>query len=271
MEFENTRLQIRDVTLNVVIEGHGPPVLLVHGFPDDHSVWRAQIPALVKGGFQVIAPDMRGCGRSDAPPERAAYHIDQLVGDLVGLLDRLGINTVRLVGHDWGAFICWYLCLRHPERIDRYAALSVGHPAAYARGSIEQKLKGYYVLLLQLRGLAEWALRARDWRLFRSLTGFPTECPHWIANLSRPGRLTAAINYYRANLSLILARNLPPATVPVMGIWSSGDRFLAEAQMRSSAHWVRGPWRYERIEGANHWLQLDAADQVNTLLLDYLR
>ena len=271
LRFDARQIRLGQLTFNVIVEGQGPDVLLVHGFPDDHRVWRHQIPALVAAGFRVIAPDNRGCGQTDTAAGVGAYKIEYLVDDLVGILDALGIEQVRLVGHDWGSVIAWHFCMRHPERVDRYVALSVGHPTAYARGPLEQKLKGYYIWLLQLRGLIEWALRARNWWLLRAVAHHPTECHSWIENLSRPGRLTAAINYYRANLTLILPFPRPKPSVPVLGVWSSGDRFLAEAQMRASAKWVSGPWRYVRIDGPSHWLQLDAPDALNALMIDYLR
>ncbi|HXX83279.1 MAG TPA: alpha/beta fold hydrolase [Casimicrobiaceae bacterium] len=265
------RYRVNGIELNVAVEGDGPPLLLVHGFPDDHTVWRKQIPALVAAGYRVIAPDTRGCGDSDAPVGTRHYTIDLLVSDLVALLDTLRIDKVRLVAHDWGAGIAWALAMRHPERVDRYAALSVGHLSAYAHAGLEQKLKGWYILFLQLRGFAEWLLRLGDWWLFRAVTRYREEAPHWIESLSRPGRLTAAINYYRANIGMILPRKLPHVTVPVMGVWSSGDAFLAESQMVESKRYVNALFRYERIEGANHWLQLTAPDRVNALLLDFLR
>lgn len=271
MSFPSRRLLVNGIHLNVVVEGSGPDVMLVHGFPDDHSVWRQQIPALVAAGYRVIAPDTRGCGDSDMPPATRDYAIEKVVADLVGVLDALGVAKVKLVGHDWGAVLCWMLAIGHPERVERYAALSVGHPTAYARAPLEQKLKGYYILLLQLRGLAEWGLRARDWTLFHRLMNFPAGSRHCVEPLRRPGRLRAAINYYRANLGLILPKLHPSVPMPVMGVYSSGDNFLCEQQMRVTEKYVDGPWRYERIEGANHWLQLDAPERVNALLLDFLR
>lgn len=269
--FAGRRIAVSGVTLNVVIEGQGPDVLLLHGFPDDHDVWRLQIPALLAAGYRVIAPDLRGCGLSDAPSRKRDYALTQLVADVIGLLDRLGIGKVRLVAHDWGAVIGWRLVLQHPERVERYAALSVGHPVAYAKAPFEQKLKGWYVLFFQLRGPADWLLRCRNWWLFGKVARFDTEMPNWIAKLERPGRLTAALDYYRANLKdLMLVKGRSHACVPVMGVWSDRDVFLAESQMVASAQFVDAPWRYERVIGANHWLQLTAPDTVNALLLDYL-
>lgn len=265
------RLRISGLDYHVVVAGRGPAVLLVHGFPDDHEVWRHQIPALAAAGYRVIAPDMRGCGLTEAPREVSAYRIDKLVGDLVAILDALGVDRVRLVGHDWGAVLSWMLCCRHPERVSQYVALSVGHPSAYTRAPLVQKAMGWYIAFFQLRGVAEWILRARDWAFVSWFTRHHPEVGRWKAKLSRPGRLTAALNWYRANLTLVLPTAHPKPALPVTGIWSSGDRYLCEAQMRDTANWVKGPWRYERIDGASHWLQLDAPRQVNRMLIDALR
>jgi pimeloyl-ACP methyl ester carboxylesterase len=262
---------VNGVDLNVEIAGEGPTVLLVHGFPDDHTVWRHQVPVLVEAGYRVIAPDTRGCGQSDAPVGTKHYALDLLVADLVALLDALGIERVRLVGHDWGAVIGWQFAIRHPERVERYVALSVGHPAAYARAPLEQKLKGWYVLFFLIPGLPERLLRLGGWRLFAALTHGEDEVPRWVEKLSRPGRLTAAINYYRANIARLLRPGSDPVVVPVTGVWSTGDRFLTEAQMVDSERYVKASWRYERIDGAGHWLQLDAPAQLNPLLLTLLR
>ncbi|MBW7012161.1 alpha/beta fold hydrolase [Pseudomonas sp. N040] len=270
LTYEERTCRVNGMDMHVVIAGEGPPVLLVHGFPDTHQVWRKQIPALVEAGYRVIAPDTRGCGDSSLSPRVADYRLDNLVADLVGLLDVLEIDQVRLVAHDWGAMQAWHLVLQQPQRVERFIVLSVGHPTAYGNGGLVQKFKGYYILLMQLRGLMEWLSTCANWFLFRQMTHFPAEFPHWQAQLSKPGRLTAGMNYYRANPGMILPREWPSARVPVFGVWSSGDRFLAEGQMIASERYVRGPWRYARIDGANHWLQLDAAEKFNPLLLDYL-
>ena len=266
------RLRVNGVELNVLVAGQGPTVLLVHGFPDSHEVWRYQVPALVAAGYRVIAPDTRGCGDSEISPRVADYQVENLVADLVALLDALGATRVKLVAHDWGAVVGWQLAIRHPARVERFVALSVGHPAAYAAFDLRQRLRGWYTLFFQLRGLAEWGCRCRDWSGLRHLLRFDAELPHWRERLSRPGRLTAALNPYRANLHLLAAGRHPRhVTVPVHGIWSSGDRFLTERQMLASRRYVRAPWSYTRLDGANHWLQLDAPERFTPLLLDRLR
>jgi pimeloyl-ACP methyl ester carboxylesterase len=150
-------------------------------------------------------------------------------------------------------------------------ALSVGHPAAYARGGLVQKLRGYYVLLIQLRHVIEFLVTRFDWWPLERLTAYPEEFANWKSRLSRPGRLTAGFNYYRANLHLFLGQEGERVKVPVVGAWSSGDRFLVEQQMTNSAQYCDAGWTYVRLDGPNHWLQLTSPDTVNSLLVQYLR
>lgn len=262
-------IEVNGINLAVLDVGSGKPVLLLHGFPDDHQVWRKQVPELLAAGYRVIAPDLRGCGQSDVAGAVSNYRIETLLADILGLLESLGIEKVQLVAHDWGAVLGWRLCMAAPERISRYAALSVGHPTSYAKPFI-QKLMAYYIVFIQLRGLAEFLLKAGNWWLFRKLTRYPDEAVHWIRNLSRPGRLTAALNYYRANFDILIGQRWPSLQMPVMGIWSDGDVALCRAQMADSGHYVDGPWQFEVIKGANHWVGLDAPEKVNSLLLEFL-
>lgn len=275
MEFPAKKLHINGIEMNVIDVGAASngkaPVLLVHGFPDTHAVWREQIPALVAAGYRVIAPDTRGCGESELMPSVADYRMEHLIADLVALLDVLAIPKVKLVAHDWGSFISWRFVIAHPERVERYVALSVGHPNAYSGGGLAQKLKGWYIWMFQLRGIAEWLITLGNWTLFSLLAGFPEERSHWRRILGRPGRLTAGINYYRANLQLILARNYPHLQVPVTGIYSDGDRFLTEGQMTNSARYCDAGFRFHLVRGANHWLQLHQPALVTPLILDALK
>ncbi len=265
-------LKVNGIEMYVEIAGDGPPVLLLHGFPDTHEVWCKQVPTLLAAGFRVIAPDLRGCGRTETPAGGpASYRLATLIADVRALLDALDIEKVLLVGHDWGAVIGWSFAIANPERVLRYAALSVGHPTAYARGGLRQKLMGWYVLAFQIRGLAEWLLSRDDFALLGRLTRFPQQVPNWRVHLGRPGRLTAAINYYRANLSLVLPFERGDVTVPVLGVWSSRDIALVERQMTNSARFCKAGFRYERLDGVGHWMPLEAPEKLNPLLLDFLR
>ncbi len=269
-EFASRRIGVNGITLNVVVEGQGPDVLLIHGFPDSHKVWRKQIPALVAAGFRVIAPDLRGFGDSDAPTASGSYKIPVVLADLAGILDAVGATKVRLVGHDWGAVIGWQFALACPQRVDRYVAMSVGHPEAYPRGGLAQLIKGYYVPILA-SPLGAAILKLGNWSLFKWMTNYPPELAQWKADMARPGRMHAANGLYRENIGIIIPRHHGRVQVPVMGMWSSGDHTLSRKQMQISGQYVDGAWRYEEVEGASHWLQLDRPQQVNDLLLEYLK
>ena len=131
------------------------------------------------------------------------------------------------------------------------------------------------MLLFQFEGVAEELLTRNDWQLFREFSRGDGDHERHLADLSRPGALTAALNWYRANSDprreLGSRPPLPPVAVPTLGIWSTGDNYLLEELMLRSEEHVTGPWRYERIEGASHWLQLDRPERVNELLLEFLR
>jgi pimeloyl-ACP methyl ester carboxylesterase len=264
-------IEVDGIRLNVEVWGSGEPLLLLHGFPDSGRLWRRMIPELVAAGFYVIVPDQRGFGESSAPDDEGAYAIDHIAADAIAILDQLGIESAMLMGHDWGAVIGWKLAADHPERFSRFVAISVGHPNSYARGGWLQKLKGWYVLMFQLRGLAEAIVRAGNFRLLRFMTANHPEATHWIADLRRAGRLTAALNWYRANFALVKPGLVGRVAIPVLGIWSSGDVALSEKQMATSGDHVGSSFKWHRIEGAGHWLPLDRPDAVNALAIPFLR
>jgi pimeloyl-ACP methyl ester carboxylesterase len=159
------------------------------------------------------------------------------------------------------------------DRVDRLVTLSVGHPATFRADGFEQHEKSWYMLLFQFPGIAEEWLSGNGWANFRAWSGHP-DTDAAIAELEANGSLTPGLNYYRANVPpesyLRTSLELPPVQAPTMGVWSSGDIALTEAQMMNSAKSVAGPWRYERIDGPGHWMQLEAPDAVNRLLVDFL-
>ncbi|MEU3607451.1 alpha/beta fold hydrolase [Streptomyces sp. NPDC035033] len=271
------RVRLSEVELDVEVSGEGPVVLLLHGFPDSHALWRHQVPALNAAGFRTVAPTLRGFGGSDRPeggPE--AYHPAKHVGDLLELLARLEVDRFHLVGHDWGSGVAQGLASVVPERLRSLSLLSVGHLASILAAGWEQKERSWYMLLFQFPGVAEeWLARDDFARLREMLAGHP-DAEAVIEGLRAPGALTAALGIYRAGLPTEVqfgaappARPLPEG-VPVMGVWSAGDRFLTERSMAGTHEHVRGPWRYERLEDAGHWLPLDSPERVNALLLSFL-
>jgi pimeloyl-ACP methyl ester carboxylesterase len=261
------------VGIHYEVTGEGLPVVLLHGFPDTGRLWRHQVPRLVEAGFRVIVPDMRGYGQSDKPPGVDRYGIQSLAGDVLAVMEDAGAERAHIVGHDWGAAVAWGLAALASNRVDHLVVLSVGHPATFRAHGFEQHEKSWYMLLFQFEGVAEQWLSGDGWANFRAWARHP-DADAVIAELEADGSLTPALNYYRANLPpevwLRAGRGLPAVQVPTMGLWSSGDIALTERQMVDSAHSVAAPWRYERLEGAGHWMQLEAPDEVNRLLVDFL-
>jgi pimeloyl-ACP methyl ester carboxylesterase len=255
------------------VTGEGRPVILLHGFPDSGRLWRNQVPALADAGLKVIVPDLRGYGRSDKPSEVDAYKIPLLVADVAAVMDDAGVPRCHVVGHDWGAALAWAFATALPDRTDHLVALSVGHPAAFRSAGLQQYARSWYMLLFQFRGVAEKFLTASDWAGFRRWSGHP-DVDAVIADLQADNSLTPGLNYYRANVPpesfLEAAPDLPPVKAPTMGVWSTKDFALTETQMVNSEQHVAGSWRYERLEGAGHWMQLDAPEELNRLLIEFL-
>ncbi|HJY74751.1 MAG TPA: alpha/beta hydrolase [Streptosporangiaceae bacterium] len=265
-------IEVNGVSLYVEEHGAGVPVLLMHGFPDSARLWRSQVPVLVSNDFRVITPDMRGFGRSGRPAEVAGYRLANVVADVTGLLDAFGIEAAHVVGHDWGAAAAWLTATLVPDRVRRLVVISVPHPLAPV--TVRQHEMAWYQLFFQFAGVAEATVRADDWAWLKMFSRGDGDTGQWIEDLSRPGALTAALNWARANLAPRMPEpqpSLPPVRAPVLGIWSDADHYLDGERMRRSAAWVAGPWRYEQIAGASHWIPRDAPAQLNDLLLDWLR
>jgi pimeloyl-ACP methyl ester carboxylesterase len=261
------------VTIHVEVAGEGRPVVLLHGFPDSGALWRHQVPTLVDAGFQVIVPDLRGFGASGVPPAVEDYSILHAIGDIVAVLDHLGIARAHVVGHDFGAATAWAMAAFLPDRVDHLVALSVGQASAFRSVGVPQMEKSWYVFFFQFAGVAEEWLSSDGWANFRAWCHHP-DADAIVGRWEATGTLTAALNWYRANIPpdgfIAPPLELPPVEAPTLGVWSSGDFALTEEQMTRSGEYVSGPWRYERVEGPGHWMQLEAPDEVNRLLLDFL-
>ncbi|NRG48297.1 alpha/beta hydrolase [Bacillus sp. CRN 9] len=265
------KLNVNGLQFHVVDEGSGTAVLLLHGFPDSSYLWRKQIQPLVKAGYRVIAPDLRGFGESDKPQEIEAYNMQLLVSDVIGILKELNVDRVKLVGHDWGALLGWSLTSIFPNIVEKYVPISVGHPGGRFQMQIDQFEKSWYVFMFQTEHYAEKFLTKNNWELLREWGRNHSEQKKWIEELSRPGALRAALNWYRANGSLkfyVNKRVTPKIKSPTLGIWSSFDPFLTEAKMLQSGEMIEGPWRYERLTGS-HWVPLDQAEKLNDLLIEF--
>jgi pimeloyl-ACP methyl ester carboxylesterase len=251
----------------------GDVVVLVHGWPDTHRVWREQIPVLAEAGYRVVAHDQRGFGASDRPCEVSGSHVFHAMADIGSILDALDIDSAHIVGHDWGAPPCWLFAMFSPDRVRTLVPLSVGHPHAFRNAGMEQQEKSFYMLLFQFVDIAEQWLSADEWANMKTLIGDLENWPAREAELSRPGALTASLNWYRANSgpeSLITPpAELPNLTRPTLGVMGRDDWALLDKQMIDSASYVDAEFRYEVVEDAAHWLQTEQPAAVNGLLLDW--
>lgn len=261
------------VSINVGVEGDGDrAVLLLHGFPDSHALWRNQVPALVEAGYRVVAPDLRGFGDSGKPRSSRAYAMSQVVDDLARVLDAHDVDRAAVVGHDWGSVAAWAFAGHRPDRTERLVAISVGHPRAFVRAWAKQFPRSLYAVAFQVPGLAELASTVADRRLFRLLFGVSPDWPDYERRLSEPGALTAGFNWYRANARPLAMRRedrYPRVQVPTLGMRGSRDVFLTREQMEGSGAFVDAAWRYEELPGG-HWLPLTRAPQLNAMLLEFL-
>jgi pimeloyl-ACP methyl ester carboxylesterase len=276
-------IDLGDITVHVRDTGSGTPVVLLHGWPDTGDLWRHQVPALTASGYRVIAPDLRGFGRSDRPEAVEAYRIRSLVGDVLGVLDAVGAGRAAVVGHDWGASLAWATAMGAPDRVARLVPISVGHPGSNAFAGLRQRQLSWYMLWFIAPGVAERVLPADDWAWYREWAwqgksrDDDPDLRRQLGDLERPGALTAGLNWYRANilperyvLSPADVAGMATVSCPTMAVWSTGDMALGEEQMLVSERFVTGPWRYERIEDAGHWIPTEAPERLSELLLDFL-
>ena len=284
VELAHRYAELGDVRLHYVEAGEGPLVLLLHGFPQFWYEWRHQIPVLVEAGFRVVAPDMRGYNLSDKPPSVRALRIELLARDVERLILASGERTASVVGHDWGAIVAWIVAMLHPGRVGKLAILNVPHPARFLDGllSPRQLLKSSYVFFFQIPRLPEEVVRAGDFALLRfALQRDPVrpetftaeDIERYVEAMARPGALSAALNYYRALLQshretwALLKR----IEAPVLVIWGERDRFLSRRLAEPPLRWVPNLLHVERLPDASHWVAEDRPQEVNALLLDFLR
>lgn len=317
MQWQHHHAKINGINMHYVEQGSGLPIVLCHGFPHLWFSWHRQITALANAGYRVIAPDMRGMGQTDAPAEVEAYDIDHITGDLVGLLDHLGLQRAVFAGLDFGAFAVYDLALRHPERV--IAVIGLENPAAphnpdeppltEYRRIAEQHFLHIEYFRQPPRADRELAAQPRLFlhKVFYTLSGdcdffkmfnYPPgtsyldameeppalpwpwlselELEFFVSEYSRTG-FTGGLNWYRS-FDLKWEQRRPyegvQSAVPAYFIGSENDVDLEGfhgddpiAQMRAIFPDLR---RVEMIPGAGHMVQLEASDQVNSLMLAYL-
>jgi len=257
----------------------GRPVILLHGFPQTSWSWHHQLEALGEAGYRAVAIDQRGYSPGARPTDKAAYHIDHLVSDVIALAGALGIEKFDLVGHDWGGMVAWVVGARHPERLRTLTVVSTPHPSAFAAAIAntegEQQQRSSYIAVFRQEGVAEQALLGDDGsgdglRALFATSGLATDdAGVFVEAMTQPGALTAALNWYRAT-EVDSMHDVGQVEVPTMYVWSTDDIALGREAAEATGAYVNGPYRFEVLEGVSHWVPDSAADSLNALLLDFL-
>lgn len=266
------------MTFDAVAAGpaDGRPVLLLHGFPQGPRQWTSQLQALAGAGYRAVALDQRGYS-PDARPVGVEHYTSRLLAqDVVDVADALGFSTVDVVGHDWGAAVAWQVAARHPDRTRSLVALSVPHPVPFGkalRTDPDQQQRSQYMLLFRAPApKAEQVLSADGMTKLRAWfdgTGVPVDSvEHYMARMSDPARLTAALSWYRGSTADDVA--IGPITCPVTYVWSDDDHALGRGPAEATAQYVDGPYRFVELSGVTHWMTEQVPDTVDRVLLEHL-
>ncbi|HKO57459.1 MAG TPA: alpha/beta hydrolase [Thermoanaerobaculia bacterium] len=270
------RTDINGVELHWVEAGEGPLVVLLHGFPEFWYSWRNQIPALVRAGHRVIAPDLRGYNESSKPAGIDAYRMQTVVQDVAALIARSGDVPCDVVGHDWGGVAAWFLAMMHPDQVRRLVILNSPHPVPFRRElrrSSSQRVRMWYQLFFNIPVLPEIVLSLGGLRMLMRRAGRFTdaELREYAKAWRWPGAVRAMLGYYRAILRhrKELAPLVRPIDVPTLLIWGERDPVFIRATTENFSDYVPD-LRVERISEAGHFVQTDAAEKVNGLLTGFL-
>jgi len=281
------------ITMNVALAGpeDAPPVILIHGFPESHRTWR-EIAARLDDRFRLVMPDLRGFGDSDRPQEVQAYATDTLIADIFALADVLGIDRFALVGHDWGGAIAWAAALRGNTRIERLAIVNSPHPLIFQKSLIEdepQRAASQYMRAFRNPGM-EAGIEAMGFDTFfeKSFSKHvdlalisPEERQIYVEQWSRPGALTAMLNWYRSSQVVVPAvdenasmpawvpRGVPKLHIPVRVIWGLEDKALLPIQLEEIGE-VGDDVEVFPLKGVGHFAPWEAPDQVAKALAPFL-
>ena len=232
-------VEANGIHLHIAEQGEGPVVVLCHGFPESWYSWRHQLAALSAAGFRAVAPDMRGYGQSDRPQAVDQYTLLHLVGDMVGLLDALGVEKAAIAGHDWGAPVAWHAALLRPDRFRAVIGLSVPyrHRSSIIPTSVMPRRDDaiFYQLYFQTPGVAEAELE-RDVRttLAKLLYSASGEVPHHGGRASDVGMVSRDGGF--------LTRMLSPSVLPAWLTDADLDFYAGEftrAGFRGGLNWYR--------------------------------
>lgn len=280
--WQHREILTNDLRMHYVTQGTGPLVVLLHGFPEFWYSWRFQIPALAAQGLRVVAPDLRGYNRTEKP--RSGYDIPTLLRDIAGLIEGLGEERAIIVGHDWGGVLAWLFAIDYPHMTERLIVLNAPHPGAMQRElrTPAQLRKSWYILAFQIPWLPEYLL-ARDHAraigkliysaAFQKAAFPPAELEKYQEAISKPGALTAALNYYRQLVrhSQRLYRNRTlRVDAPTLLIWGEHDVALGIELTHNLGAWVPN-LQIKYIPDSGHWVQQEQPEQVNRAMQEFLQ
>lgn len=236
----------------------GPAVLLLHGFPENAGMWDGVVPALHAAGLRTVAPDQRGYSPGARPADVADYSMRHVVADAVGLIDALGLDSVHVLGHDWGAVVGWHLAGRHPDRVRTLTAVSVPHPVAHGnalRTDPDQQERSGYIAVFRRPDAEELLLADDARRLRRMLQPLPAATvAGFVAPLVGTGhQLTGPLNWYRA-MSRADLDGLGAVTVPTTYVWGTEDLAVSRVAAEGCAALVTADYRFVELPGVGHWV-----------------
>nr|WP_294171214.1 alpha/beta fold hydrolase [uncultured Sphingomonas sp.] len=281
------------VTLNVALAGpeDAAPVILLHGFPESHRTWRGITP-LLQDRFRLVMPDQRGFAGSNRPQEVDEYRTDKIVADLFALADALGIERFALVGHDWGGAVAWAAALKGDPRVERLGIVNAPHPVVFQKSlieSAEQRAASQYITAFRTPGF-EQAVEAMGMDAFfeKSFSPHvdlhiipPQERAQYIAEWSRPGALTAMLNWYRASHIHVpppfltvpvpdwVLGAFPTVRNPALVVWGMRDEALLPLQLDGLDRLVED-LRIVRIPDAGHFVPWEKPEAVAAALGPFL-
>jgi pimeloyl-ACP methyl ester carboxylesterase len=280
LDLDARRIDTGEVTLHVVFAGpeSGPPVVLLHGFPELWYSWHGVMGVLARAGYRVIAPDLRGYNRSDKPPGVAAYSGDAYSRDVVGLLDALGIERAFVVGHDVGGGVTWSLVFDQPKRVERAAILSAAHPFAWQRAhpNDDPESISWFRTFFKLPFLPELISRAGGWWLLtRNLQrtsrpgSFEGETLEVFQSAwARDNAISTMINVYRGPFRRdeLEGDGRPP--VPVRYVFGGQDAYIPRQASLITAE-ILGEGAALELPENGHWLPLEEPDRIGGLLVEF--
>jgi pimeloyl-ACP methyl ester carboxylesterase len=255
-------IKARGLTFDVYESGpaDGQPVLLLHGFPQDHREFDLVAPRLHGAGLRTYALDQRGYSPGARPEPVAEYKLTEPAADAVAVLDALQIESAHIIGHDWGAQVGWLVAAHHPERVRTLTAVSVPHPRALRlalRARPSQRARFAYMGVFR-SPVAERLLLAADGAVLRSMMKpIGARATRYAGAMREPGRLTGALNWYRALSGDDLGR-VGAITVPTTYIWSDKDPVVGLTAALRTADWVQADYQLVAMKGIGHWIPEEA-------------